>query len=85
MGIVDEGAVSLRVSVCPAMPVGRRMNGPQLKQARRELGLSQEGLAEAIGMTRVMVGLMERGRKGIERRTDLAVQLLVVRHRGGWA
>ena len=61
------------------------MNGAALKQARRELGLSQEGLAEAIGMTRVMVGLMERGRKGIERRTDLAVQLLVVRHRGGWA
>ena len=53
------------------------MNGKQLKQARKRLGLSQSGLGEAIGMTREMIGLMERGEKQIERRTELAIRCLI--------
>ena len=53
------------------------MNGKQLKQARKRLGLSQSRLGEAIGMTREMIGLMERGEKQIERRTELAIRCLL--------
>ena len=53
------------------------MNGKQLKQARNRLGLSQSRLGEAIGMTREMIGLMERGDKQIERRTELSIRWLL--------
>ena len=51
--------------------------GVKLLQARLKLGLTQQGLADALGMSRVMVGLMERGERPIERRTWLAVQHLL--------
>ena len=48
-----------------------------LKALRMEAGLSQAELAEAIGMSRVTVGLMERGEAPIEKRTELAVRYVV--------
>ena len=53
------------------------ISGVKLKQARHKLNLTQHGLADALGMSRVMVGLMERGERPIERRTWLAVQHLL--------
>ena len=53
------------------------MKGKELKEARQKLGLSQSALAYAIGMSRVMIGLMERGDKPIEKRTELAIWCLL--------
>lgn len=53
------------------------MTGAELKQARQLLGLPQHALADRLQITRVMVGLMERGEKNIEHRTELAVWCLL--------
>ena len=55
----------------------------ELKDARQKLGLSQAGLGEALHLTRVMIGLMERGENPIEKRTELAVWCLL--YEGGFA
>jgi len=65
------------------------MDGKELKEARRKLGFSQQELADALGMSKTMIGYMERGydakRKsvGIERRTELAVMYLLQEHKNG--
>ncbi|MGK6324646.1 helix-turn-helix transcriptional regulator [Sphingomonas sp. DT-51] len=48
----------------------------ELKTLRKAAGLTQDQLAAAIGMSRVSIGLMERGQAPIERRTELAVRYL---------
>jgi transcriptional regulator with XRE-family HTH domain len=58
------------------------MTGEELKEARRKLGLSQQGLAAAIGKSKTMIGYMERGYGpsgpiGIEPTTELAVWCLL--------
>lgn len=53
------------------------MTYEELKKARQKPGLSQQELADSIGMSRVMIGLMERGEKPIEQRTELAVRCLL--------
>lgn len=53
------------------------MIGEELKEARRKLGLSQHGLGDELGMSRVMIGLMEREEKPIEPRTEMAVWCLL--------
>lgn len=64
------------------------MTPAELKSARKALGLSQQGLADALGMHRSMIGYMETGRgpKGvpvaIERRTELAVKYLLDQAKG---
>lgn len=52
------------------------MQGSDLKAIRKSLGLSQKSMADALGITETYVGMMERGVKRIERRTDLAVRYL---------
>lgn len=54
------------------------MTGHELKHARRRLGLSQQTLAAELGLTQTFIGLMERGEKPIERRTELAVRCLLL-------
>lgn len=46
----------------------------ELKAARQELGMTQQELAEALGLTPQFIGMMERGEKPIEQRTALAVR-----------
>lgn len=52
------------------------MTPSELKQARQKLGLTQQKLADELGLSRVMVNQMEKGVHGIERRTELAVMYL---------
>lgn len=52
------------------------MQPDELKAARKALGLSQEAMADAMGVSRVLIGQMERGKAPIERRTELAALYL---------
>lgn len=47
-----------------------------LKAIRKELGLSQQQFATALGVSRVLVGQMERAQAPIETRTELAALYL---------
>lgn len=51
--------------------------GPRLKWARGKLGMTQAQLGDALDLTAVMIGLMERGDKEVGKRTDLAVRYLL--------
>ena len=53
------------------------MTGEQLKKARDRLGLTQQDLADKIGITREMIGLMERNLSPVQRRACLAVWCLL--------
>lgn len=55
--------------------------GERIKAARTELGLTQAGLANKLGLTGTFIGMMERDDKPIEPRTDLAVRYLLVEFR----
>ncbi|GLT00146.1 hypothetical protein GCM10007897_15300 [Sphingobium jiangsuense] len=52
------------------------MQPDELKELRKALGLSQQEFADALGVSRVLVGQMERGQAPIERRTALAARYL---------
>lgn len=52
------------------------MQGDELKSIRIGLGLSQAGFADDLGVTATFVGMMERGEKAIEKRTELAALYL---------
>ena len=52
------------------------MQGSELKAIREALGWNQQQLADALDMSRVYVGQMERDQKPIERRTELAARWL---------
>lgn len=52
------------------------MTGSELRSLRMALGYSQAELAVRIGLTRVFVGLMERGVKPVSARTQVAVETL---------
>lgn len=56
-------------------------SGARIKEARTQLGLTQAGLAERLGLTGTFIGMMERDDKPIEPRTDLAVRYLLVEAR----
>ena len=47
-------------------------SGTELKQWRKQLSLTQQAAAELLGLTRVSVGLMERDKHKIEKRTVLS-------------
>ena len=54
------------------------MQGGELKAIREALGWGQRKFAEEIGMTQTFIGLMERGERPIERRTELAARYLAL-------
>lgn len=54
------------------------MQGSELKAIREGLGMGQRAFAEAIGMTQTFIGMMERGERPIERRTELAARYLAL-------
>lgn len=54
------------------------MTGAELRETRQSLGLSQQALADELGLSRRMIIAMEKGEKPIERRTELAVRYLLL-------
>ncbi|WP_066600119.1 helix-turn-helix transcriptional regulator [Sphingobium cupriresistens] len=52
------------------------MQGEELKAARKRLGWTQGRMAAELDLSPTFIGLMERGEKAIERRTELAVKAL---------
>jgi len=52
------------------------MTPEELKSTRHALGLTQQGLAERLFITREHVAQMERGARAITRRTELQVGAL---------
>ncbi|WP_416463165.1 helix-turn-helix domain-containing protein [Sphingomonas sp. VDB2] len=48
------------------------MQAEDLKSKRLDMGLSQADFADAIGVSRVLLGQMERGQAPIEKRTAMA-------------
>lgn len=49
------------------------MNGDEMRSLRTKLGLTQAELGEQLGLSRVMIGLMERGEKKVSLRTRTAL------------
>lgn len=54
------------------------MDSHELRDARVQLGLKQQELANAIGMSAQAISFMERGRMKIEKRTELSVRYLLI-------
>lgn len=52
------------------------MQGEELKALRKATGMTQADFGTAMGLSRVSIGLMERGEAPIERRTILAARYL---------
>lgn len=50
------------------------MQPEELKALRKATGLSQAQMGEEMGLSRVTIGLMERGEAPIEKRTELAAR-----------
>lgn len=48
------------------------MQGEELKALRKRIGMTQAEFAAALGLTGTFIGMMERGEKAIEKRTELA-------------
>lgn len=54
------------------------MQGSELKDIRKALGLNQAEFADEIGLRRETISLMENGKEPIERRTELAARYLAL-------
>ncbi|MGN5374571.1 helix-turn-helix domain-containing protein [Sphingomonas hankookensis] len=54
------------------------MQADELRDLRKGLGMGQQELADAIGMSRKLVSEMERSAAPIERRTALAVRYVAL-------
>jgi DNA-binding XRE family transcriptional regulator len=55
------------------------MIASELKNSRKILGLSQEDLANKIGLTREFIGFMERNKNPIDIRTELSIKYLLLK------
>ena len=53
------------------------MNGTQLKQHRKSLDLTQQELADYLGVTNVHLSRLENGHNTIQRPVELAVLAMV--------
>lgn len=54
------------------------MDDVQLKRVRKRLGMTQNAMATALGVTTTFVGMMERGDRPIERRTAMTIVALLL-------
>jgi len=54
------------------------MRGAELRRARGKLGMTQKKLAEAIGMKKNSVAMIERGLRPVMKTTELAVKYLLL-------
>jgi transcriptional regulator with XRE-family HTH domain len=58
------------------------MTGEELRKLRKVQGLSQAGLADAVGVTTNAIALAERGERGIGEPLARLVKMLVKVHSG---
>jgi transcriptional regulator with XRE-family HTH domain len=58
------------------------MKATELHRLRKVLGLTQTGLAKAVGVTSNAIALAERGERGIGEPLARLVKMLVLVHRG---
>jgi transcriptional regulator with XRE-family HTH domain len=58
------------------------MKGAALRKFRKVLGLTQAGLAKAVGVTPNAIALAERGERGIGEPLARLVKMLAQVHRG---
>ena len=58
------------------------MKGSELYRLRKVLGLTQAGLAKAVGVTSNAIALAERGERGIGEPLARLVKILVQIHKG---
>jgi transcriptional regulator with XRE-family HTH domain len=58
------------------------MQADELRLIRKNAGMTQGELAEALGLSIGFIGEMERGEKAVEKRTELAVRYVVERRSG---
>jgi len=61
------------------------MTKHELTLARHGLGLSQAGLARAIGMGRMTICQMEGGHQKISLRTEMAIKYLALQKPADWS
>jgi transcriptional regulator with XRE-family HTH domain len=54
------------------------MTGAELRRARERLGMTQQKLADALGMWRHSVARMERSESPVMKHTELAVKYLLL-------
>ena len=54
------------------------MTGAELRRTRGKLGMTQTELAEAIGMKKNSVAMIERGLRPVMKTTELAVKYLLL-------
>lgn len=53
---------------------------PDIKQVRRDLGLTQVELAGLLDLDQSTISRLERGDLPVDKRTGMAIELLVDRH-----
>lgn len=58
------------------------MKATELRRLRKVLGLTQAGLAQAVGVTSNAIALAERGERGISEPLARLVKMLVQVHTG---
>ena len=56
------------------------MQPDEMKALRKAAGMTQEELADALGMNRVTISGMERGEAPIEKRTEVATREVTATH-----
>jgi DNA-binding XRE family transcriptional regulator len=74
-----DGNEKIAVYTSPALVYLRyTMTGEELRRVRKRLGMTQIELAEAIGMQKNSVAMIERGLRPVMKTTELAVRYLLV-------
>jgi len=73
------GGEKIAIETPPGMIYLRyTMTGEELRRARKRLGMTQKELAEAIGMQKNSMAMIERGLRPVMRTTELSVKYLLV-------
>jgi DNA-binding XRE family transcriptional regulator len=59
------------------------MTGKELRRMRKRLEMTQAELAQALGLQRNSITLMEAGERPVVKATELAVRFLLVKFKKG--
>jgi DNA-binding XRE family transcriptional regulator len=59
------------------------MTGKELRRMRKRLEMTQAELAQALGLQRNSITLMEAGERPVVKTTELAVRFLLVKFKKG--